>query len=454
MMWRKIALSVLLLSFLSGCAARIERPAPRPTAPPPVVKPSPPPGIPVPPVPAPPPQIAPPPEIPKHTVLPTPTPAAPLIRVPPARLPLFEDDMDLDSLENAIEKSLRYYSRTAGNDARRMEGSLVTVQEMKESLVAIREILRSGETKEAKQARIREAFDVYQSTGLDGTNTVLFTGYFEPILNGSLQKTSRYRYPVYRAPGDAVRVQLGKFLEKYGDEQLVGRVKNGELVPYYRRKEIEDLGSLAGRDLEIAWVDDRIDLFFLHIQGSGKIRLPNGELLQVGYAMKNGHPYRSVGRYLLETGRIQPQDGSHRSIKRYLREHPEELSEILNHNESYVFFRVVAQGPVGSIGEILTPGRSIATDAAVFPRGALAFIRARKPVFDKEGNVETWVPFTRFVLSQDAGGAIKGAGRVDLFCGTGEEAERVAGSLAERGELYFLVKKRPNDRRPDDTAGP
>lgn len=434
-----IVLCVLLIFFLSSCTVRVAKPAP-----PPAAKPVP---APAPSAPAPSPKITVPPEAPKPSFLPpAPKQMGQLVRLPPERFPVFADDMDLASLEAAIEKSLRFYSRAAGSGAFPMDDSLVTVQDLRESLIAIREILRGGATGDARQALIAETFDVYQSTGLDGKNAVLYTGYFEPILEGSLIKTERFRHPVYRAPDDAIRVNLGRFGEKYANEQLVGRVKNGELIPYYKRVEIEDMGSLAGRDLEIAWVDDRVDLFFLHIQGSGKIRLPNGEILQIGYALKNGHPYRSVGRHLIETGRIQAQGGSHRAIKKYLREHPEELSEILNHNESYIFFRVVEQGPVGAIGEILTPGRSIATDAAVFPRGALALIQARKPVFDGEGNVKAWIPFTRFAVSQDAGAAIKGAGRVDLFCGTGEEAEMLAGSLAERGALYFLVKKRPQSR--------
>jgi membrane-bound lytic murein transglycosylase A len=145
---------------------------------------------------------------------------------------------------------------------------------------------------------------------------------------------------------------------------------------------------------------------------------------------------------------------SYRAVKKYLRDHPEELSVVLNYNESYVFFRQVERGPIGAIGEILTPGRSIATDPAVFPRGAPAFIRTRKPVFDREGNITSWSSFTRFVVSQDVGGAIKGAGRVDLFCGTGDDAELLAGSLAESGELYLLLKKQPNDRAAVGDARP
>jgi membrane-bound lytic murein transglycosylase A len=409
-MARRALIFLLVLFVLSGCTGRVRKPAPQPAPPPSTVKP------------------------------------VPLVRLPADQHPLFTDDMDLASLEKAIQKSLQYYGRAAGNGPRPMDGTVVTVRELRESLIALREILRRDEPDEMKQARIRETFDVYQSTGLDGKNTVLFTGYFEPIMDGSPKRTAKYQYPIYKAPNDAVVVNLSKFNDKYQWDQLIGRMKNGELVPYYSRSEIEDLGSLAGRNLEIAWVDDRINLFFLHTQGSGKIRLPDGKLLQIGYALKNGRPFQSLGRFLMDTGKISPQDISYQAIKRYLKAHPEDLSEILGHNESFIFFREVKEGPVGSLGEILTAGRSIATDAAVFPKGALAFIRMRKPILDRDGNVESWIPFSRFVVSQDAGGMIKGAGRVDLFCGSGDEAEMLAGSLKERGELYFLVKKRTNGR--------
>ena len=441
-MARRALIFILALFFLSGCAGRVKKPMPQPVTPPPAVKPIPSAVTPAPPVspPAPvikvPPETLPPPVVPK--------PSSPLVRLLADRLPLFADDMNLASLETAIEKSLQYYNRAAGSGPHRMDDATVTVRELKESLLALKEILRRDEPAEKKQERIRETFDVYRSTGLDGNGTVLFTGYFEPILDGSLKKTAKYKYPIYKAPEDAVVVNLGKFREKNQADQLVGRVRNGELVPYYSRSEIEDFRALAGRNLEIAWVDDRINLFFLHTQGSGKIKLPNGKLLQIGYALKNGRPYQSLGRFLMDTGKITPQDISYQAIKRYLRENPEDLSEILGHNESFIFFREVEEGPVGSLGEILTAGRSIATDAAVFPRGALAFIRARKPILDREGNAESWIPFSRFVVNQDAGGMIKGAGRVDLFCGTGDKAEMLAGSLKERGELYFLVKKRTN----------
>ena len=177
-----------------------------------------------------------------------------------------------------------------------------------------------------------------------GKNTVLFTGYFESRLKGSLTKTDEYRYPVYKVPDDAIAVNLGKF-GKVKSEQLIGRVKNGELVPYYSRGEIENQGSLTGRGLELAWVDDRVDLFFMHTQGSGKIELTDGRLLQIGYALRNGRPFQSVSPYLLKMGKITPQENSYKEIKKYLKEHPDELSEILGYNESYSFFRIVERVP-------------------------------------------------------------------------------------------------------------
>jgi membrane-bound lytic murein transglycosylase A len=377
-----------------------------------------------------------------------------LVWLPTDRLPVFTDDMDLASLETAIDKSLRYLGRTAGSGPYPVDGRVITVQDLRESLISLREILRRNDTQEARQALIRETFDAYQSTGFDGRNTVLFTGYFEPILNGSLKRTEQFRYPVYRVPSDVVTVNLNRFGDRFSQEQLVGRVKNGELIPYYSRSEIDELGVLSGQGLELAWVDDRIALFFLHVQGSGKLRLPSGKIFQIGYALKNGRPYQSIGRFLIDTGRIAQPQSSLQGIKRYLGDHPEALSEILGHNESYIFFREVGGGPVGALGEILTPGRSIATDAAVFPKGALAFMRARKPVLDREGNAERWVPFSRFVVSQDAGSAIKGPGRVDLFCGSGDEAGMLAGSLAEQGELFLLVKKRPRTGQTEGAARP
>ncbi len=361
--------------------------------------------------------------------------------VPDTAVPFFLDDLNDDLLAKAVESSLQYYGKLPAGTSFRIGDASYSLAEMKDSLRGFLEIIRSSDSPEVRDRRIRDTFDLYKSAGSDGKGTVLFTGYFEPVMEGSRERTERFRYPIYGVPGDAVVVNLGRFNEKYKSDRVVGRVQNGELVPYYSRSEIDGGGALKGRNLEIVWVADPVELFFLHIQGSGIITLPDGSSLQVSYGQSNGYPYRSVASYLLNSGKLSAKEMSHQAVKRYLKEHPEEL-DALYYNESYVFFRRVVNGPVGSLGFPVISGRSIATDAAFFPRGALAFVTARKPAFDDAGNIVEWVPFSRFVLSQDAGGAIKGPGRVDLFCGTGDAAELLAGSLKEKGTLYFLVPKR------------
>jgi membrane-bound lytic murein transglycosylase A len=365
-----------------------------------------------------------------------------LALVPNSAVPSFLDDLNDDLLEKAVESSLLYYGKLPVGSSFRIGDVSYTLAEMKDSLRAFLEIIRSPDPAEVRDRKIRDTFDLYKSAGGDGKGTVLFTGYFEPVMVGARERTERFRYPIYGVPEEIVVVNMGKFRDKYKNERIVGRVQNRELIPYFSRGEIDGAGVLNGRNLEIVWVDDPVELFFLHIQGSGTINLPGRSSLQVSYGRDNGRPYRSVANYLLNGGKLSAKEMSHQAVKKYLKEHPEELADALNYNESYVFFRIVSKGPEGSLGFPVISGRSIATDAAVFPRGALAFMVARKPVFDEGGNITAWVPFSRFVLSQDAGGAIKGPGRVDLFCGTGDAAELLAGSLKEKGDLYFLVRKR------------
>ena len=199
--------------------------------------------------------------------------------------------------------------------------------------------------------------------------------------------------------------------------------------------------GLAGKDLEILWCSDLVDIHFLQVQGSGKVDLGDGNIVSVLYDGANGWPYKSIGRYLIDTGAMTKENMSMQSIREYLRTHPDQLTTVLNQNPSYVFFRLDTGPSIGNIGVPLTPGRSIATDSKLFPKGALAFIAAQKPVI--ENNViKEWVPFTRFVLNQDTGGAIKGPGRADVFFGYGAEAELTAGYLQHEGELYFLVRKK------------
>ncbi len=366
----------------------------------------------------------------------------PLAAVTGSDLPVFRDDLDRESLARAVRKSLEYYARLPERTTYRLGAERFTVRDMKESLEAFLVIVETSDSPAAIERRVRETFDVYRASGSAPSGKVLFTGYYEPVLKGSLDRTDFHRYPIYRKPDDSVVVQLGKFRDKYRNERLVGRVESGELVPYFTREEIDGAGVLKNRGLEIAWFADPVDIFFLHIQGSGMICLPDGACFQVSYAQSNGRAYRSIGKLLIDSGKATRENLSMQGIKKYLREHPEEIEDILNYNESYVFFRRVGEGPVGSIGVALTGDRSIATDQTIFPRGALAFIKTRKPVIGPGGEIRSWVPFSRFVLNQDTGGAITGPGRVDLFCGRGREAEIMAGHLKEEGEMYFLVLKK------------
>lgn len=369
-------------------------------------------------------------------------PLPPLVPVSLEDCPSFQDDLDRQSLEQAALRSLEYFNRLPEIRVYKVGKADYSVAELKESLSTFLDLLRSSASDEIFRRRIRETFDVYKSVGSDNEGRVLFTGYYAPLIDGSLEETEEYRFPVYRTPDDHIVVDLGMFREKYQGERIIARYENGQILPYYTREDIDTDHSLRGRGLEIAWLADPVDLFFLHIQGSGLVRLRDGTIMQISYAQANGHPYRSVGRLLIDGGKIAAEDMSLRSIKRYLREHPEEMREILNHNESYVFFRIVNEGPVGSLDVPVTAGRTIATDSSFFPKGVLAFIRTQKPVIADNGTIESWESFSRFVFNQDTGGAITGPGRVDIYCGEGDVAGIMAGHMKEVGELYFLVKKR------------
>ena len=342
----------------------------------------------------------------------------------------FTDDLDPASLELAIERSINYYENAGRNKVYLIADRLIGAQQLKETLTAFRAILRKTDNAADLSKKIAAGFNVYRIARTGDSNHSLFTGYYEPLLEGSLKHTEKYKYPLYRVPPDLIK-----------NENNVGRMKDGKFIPYYSRREIDVDGVLQGKNLELVWVADPVELYSLHIQGSGKIKLEDETLLTVGYAQTNGRPFRSITKFMLEGGKIKSSEASYRHV--FLKGKEEkEMYDILSYNERYTFFRFLDKEPVGSLGEPVTPGRSIATDPDFFPEGALAFIRLRKPVFDTEGNVKERVSFSRFVLNQDKGSAIEGPGRVDLFCGFGTKAEYTAGTLKEKGELYLLLIKK------------
>ena len=364
------------------------------------------------------------------------------------QIPPLVDDLDRSSLKTVLQRSLAALGQKPGSQAFSFGHKQVSVGRVRKSLGAFLALLdQPGDL----AMEVRREFDLYRAT-----TPVLFTGYHEPELQGSFIRTERYRYPLYRRPADLVKVDVSRFTTKSKrtlqsskkaghvssfqpfPQDVYGRVANGRLIPYFSRAQIDGQGMLLPQRKELVWLDDPVERFFLHIQGSGKIRLPDGAWFRVGYAASNGWPYRSIGKLLLGQGKLRSGAASAQGIRHYLRRHPNEQERILFHNRRYIFFRVVSAGPLGSLGVPLTPGRSIAIDPNWYPLGAIGFIRATKPRLKKNGQV-SWQPFSRFVALQDRGAAITGPGRADIYWGSGPQPE--AGLMAQRGELYIFLKK-------------
>jgi len=355
--------------------------------------------------------------------------------------PKFHDDMNTDSLMLAVRRNLEYLGRLAPETVFRYGSHEFTCQQVRESQEAFLNLISKGLDEGQLSREIRKTFRVYRATGQVGNRRVLFTGYYEPVYEGSLSPDETFRYPLYRPPDDLIKIDLSLFREKFKGERIIARIEDKKVLPYYSRYQIEAERVLKGKGLEIVWLKDPLDVAFLHIQGSGRLRLPNEKEFLVHFQVSNGQPYRSIGRYMIERGFLLREEMSMQAIKKYLTENPEVRDEVLNHNPSYVFFEKVENGPLGSLGVLLTPGRSVALDSTIFPKGALGFISCQKPLVNDQGDIIGWTPFSRFVLNQDSGGAIKGAGRADVFWGNGPYAELTAGHLQHDGDLYFLIKK-------------
>jgi membrane-bound lytic murein transglycosylase A len=355
--------------------------------------------------------------------------------------PKFHDDMNTDSLMLAVRRNLEYLGSLAPETVFRYGSHEFTCQQVRESQEVFLNLISKGLDEGQLSREIRKRFQVYRATGQVGNRRVLFTGYYEPVYEGSLSPDETFRYPLYRPPDDLIKIDLSLFREKFKGERIIARIEDKNVLPYYSRYQIEAERVLKGKGLEIAWLKDPLDVAFLHLQGSGRLRLPTEKEFLVHFQVSNGQPYRSIGRYMIERGFLLREEMSMQAIKKYLTENPEVRDEVLNHNPSYVFFEKVENGPLGSLGVLLTPGRSVALDSTIFPKGALGFISCQKPLVNDQGDIIGWTPFSRFVLNQDSGGAIKGAGRADVFWGNGPYAELTAGHLQHDGDLYILIKK-------------
>ncbi|MFQ5974041.1 MAG: murein transglycosylase A [Alphaproteobacteria bacterium] len=273
------------------------------------------------------------------------------------------------------------------------------------------------------------AFLVTTPTGPTGT----FTGYFEPELHGTRQRDGRYKVPIYGLPNDHVRVDLGNFDQDLVGKRIVGRVDDGELVPYHTRGDIDN-GALDGQATALFWVEDVIDAFVLHVQGSGRIVLPDGSVERIGFADHNGFDYTSIGRWLIKRGELAPHEASFNTIRGWIEANPKRAQELLSVNRRYIFFRKIpGDGPIGAAGEVLTPERSLAIDPRFIPLGVPIWLDAEHPL--REGRLR------RLVLAQDTGNAITGVVRGDFFWGSGRAAHEKADRMKSEGQYYVLIPK-------------
>jgi membrane-bound lytic murein transglycosylase A len=305
-------------------------------------------------------------------------------------------------------------------------------------------VLAEGGEREAA-AFFELNFEPYQVINADESTAGMVTGYYEPLLNGSRIRTSRYRYPLYAPPPDLVTIDLSSVFPELKHKRLRGRIEGNRVVPYLARGDIDqDAPPLRGH--EIVWVDDAVDAFFLHIQGSGQVQLENGERMRLGYADQNGHPFRSLGGLLIRRGELPPERASMQGIKDWARRNPKRVQEFMNANPSYVFFRELPRdlpGPIGSLGVPLTAERSIAVDPRVIPLGVPVYLATTWP--------NTADPLQRLMVAQDTGGAIAGGVRADFFWGFGDPAGQQAGKMRQGGRMWVLL---PKGYTPPNGAAP
>ena len=365
-----------------------------------------------------------------------------LVRQTGESLPVLKDDLDYKNLIKSVDHSLAYFKKLPKDRKFHFGSDDYDAAHMIHSLERFKKIVKTSPSAEEFARLIKEDFHVYKMAGKTDED-VLFTGYYEPTFEGSREKSETYDCPLYPVPDDLLRIDLSRFDERYETEPVLYAMvdKNNEVVPYHTRENINLFENFKQNAEPLLWLKDRVDRFFLEIQGSGRVLLENGEEVRIHYASKNGHSYRSIGKYLIEEDEIDRKDMSMQAIRKWLAKNPDRMDEVLHHNPSFVFFKEGKGGPYGCLGVPVTPMRSIATDVSIYPKGALCFIQTRIPEQDPSGSTAKLTDYSGFVLNQDTGGAINGHFRADLFFGNGPEAEYGAGHMKFKGDLYFLVGK-------------
>ena len=299
----------------------------------------------------------------------------------------------------------------------------------------------TSEVNPSDEAMVRRFYESqfipHQLRNLDGNSQGMATGYYEPLLRGARLRNGPYQTALYRVPDDLLTIDMSVLYPELKNMRLRGRVAGNKVVPYFSRAELMAKDLLVGR--EFVWVDNPIDAFFLQVQGSGRVVLePGGEIIRVAYADQNGHPYRSIGRYLVDRGELSLEQASMQGIKAWYLANPARQQELLNANPSFVFFREEkildpSKGPKGSLGVPLTPQRSIAVDPQFIPLGAPVFVSTTQP--------NSATPLRRLVLAQDTGGAIRNPVRADFFWGFGDEAGELAGRMKQSLFMWVLLPR-------------
>jgi len=346
----------------------------------------------------------------------------------PNRFPNFTQGWrDLDSLQAAVRKSLSYLGKPSSKQYFPYDD--INYEQVVKTLDTFLTLLDSSTRSDEINGLVRAHFDVYESVGWDDRGTVLFTGYYTPIFDGSFAQTSEFRYPLYKAPADLVKGPDGQTLGQ--------READGRIVSYPPRTTIENSGMLKGQ--ELVWLKDPFEVYIAHVQGSAKIKLPDGQFVTAGYAGNNGQEYQSVAKMLIEDGRIPSDRMSLAAMIDYFKSHPDEVDRYVGRNPRYVFFQIGDGPPRGCLNEPVTAWRTIATDKSIFPRACLAFIATNLPQMER--GVAVTRPYNGFALDQDAGGAIRAAGRCDVYMGVGDEAGQLAGQTSQEGRLYYLFLK-------------
>ena len=358
----------------------------------------------------------------------------------------FADDLDRASLEKAIMNQLQAMFEQEPSTPVRLGAFTLTRGRLVETLEVFLAILQQDLPFEEFNKKISEEFVLYRVGKGKGKNKkMLFTGYYRPVIQASPIRTPLYRYPLYKMhePGlEQVKYKSG--IQLVGTHAGIKQIRKSHQEKEWRRftrKEIDDEGVLRGLGLEVAWLKDNIERFFLHIQGSGILEFPDGSRQGVSYQGSNQYSYTGIGKLMIQDGVIDISEGSMQGIKKYFIDNPQDISKYLYQNKRYIFFTLSDKGPRGSGGGELVGGRSIATDKSIYPAGGLAFIRVKQPVLDENNEIVRWQPISRFVVDQDTGSAIRGPGRADLFFGTGQKAGAKAGHYYERGEVYYLIKR-------------